>query len=88
MDRGEIAVYRAIVEADLRGPALRDGHPAAISVQEGGNRRNATTSQGIDPLAYLRLKTVQTMGEANLSVFDIPSRRLMMRLTDRSLKLS
>jgi hypothetical protein len=62
MDRVEIVRYRAIVSAVLRGPARPEGYFAMISIQEGANPQNKSRGQEVDPLAYLRPKTVQTMG--------------------------
>jgi len=61
MDGVEIVAYRAIVSVDLRGQALPHGCLAMISIQGGGNHHEGRRPE-VDPLAYLRSKTVQTMG--------------------------
>lgn len=58
----EIVRYKANVSVDLRGPLLPNGHLPMISTQEGKNHYDKTDRQEVDPLAYLRPKTVQSMG--------------------------
>jgi hypothetical protein len=71
MDRVEIVAYRAIVRADLRGRALPHGFFAMIAAQGGGNHHNQNRRQEVDPLAYFRPKTVQTLGgKLNMKVLN------------------
>jgi hypothetical protein len=60
--RIEIVRYRANVSVDPRGPLLPNDHLPMISTPEGKNHYDKTDRREVDSLAYLRPKTVQTMG--------------------------
>ncbi len=66
MDGVEIVAYKAFGAVDLRGATLADRHFASLFPQGDRNHPNERRKHTVDPLAYFRSKTVQTMGGSSL----------------------